>query len=47
MLEYRVIIPNTFKEKFDVFLANLNKINPRVVSVKEVIAIPKEGGSNE
>lgn len=41
MLEYRVLVSDTFKEKFEVFLDNLNKINPRVISVKEVVAIPK------
>ena len=43
MLQYTVVIPDDFKDKFNNFLANINKINStRVISIREVIAIPKE-----
>lgn len=47
MYLYNIIVIDSFKEKFENFLANINIVNSnKVVSIldkKEIVAMPKEG----
>jgi hypothetical protein len=46
MHQYSILVADTFEEKFESFLRNLNIINSKnvvsIISKAEIIAIPKE-----